>query len=68
MAVVCRHCCGEVCLVTWEAEVRAVAGAAADSVVEDLVAVVVVLEEVSAVVETLVEEARVAVGKIRVNP
>ena len=53
VAAVCRHCFGEVCSVTWEAEAagdRVVAGAEADSAVADLVAVAAVLEEVLAVV------------------
>ena len=67
VAVVCRHCCGEVCSVIWEAGgVLAVAGAEADSAVEDLVAVVV-LEEVSVAVVISVEEGRAGVGRLPIS-
>ena len=66
MAAVCRPCCGEVCLVTWEAEAagdRVVAGVEVDSAVADSVAVAaVVLVEALAVVVILVEEDPEVVG------
>jgi hypothetical protein len=63
-AVVCRRCCGEVCLVIWEA-VDAAAGAEEDSAaVEASAAVGVDLAAALAEAATLEAEARVAVGKI----
>ena len=65
VVAVCRHCCGEACLVIWVAVAaagdRVVAGAEADLVVADSVAAVV-LEEVSVAVVILVEVDRAEAG------
>ena len=64
VVVVCRRCCGEVCLATWVA-VEAAAGAEADSVAEASAAVVAVVDLAAVLAEavTLVAEVRAAVGE-----
>lgn len=69
VAVVCKHCSGEVCLAISVAAVeagdRAAAGAVADSAVVALAAaaVVVVLVEVLAAAEILVVAAQEVIGE-----
>ena len=66
VVVVWKHFFGEVCSVMFRAEevagVRVAAGVAEDSAAEDLVAVVVVLAEVSVVAVILEVEGPVAAG------
>ena len=66
MAVVWKHCSGEVCLAIWvavEAGDRAAAGAVADSAAVALAVVVVVLAEALAAAEILVVAAQEVIGE-----